>query len=246
MICAIRSAGSPAPVVTRALDRVISEMRRRRPLAPSRGTRRTCSRERVNFEFACCLLSSQVTWEVAVAAARRLRARGLLRSGSPPSRADCASALMAPLEVGEARVRYRFPNIKATQLAASLKSGDADATLNDLAVRASRPVCLEQAYAIRSRVAATVHGLGLKQSSMLLRNLDVSHDLAIVDRHVIRFIQLLEIDGADWSSRPLSVAQYERAEAWLRSFAETKGCRVAELDLAIWISMRAAREEGIL
>lgn len=192
------------------------------------------------WELSCCVLSSQVPFTLAAAAASRIDRAGLLHgstvSDMPTIRADMEALLVEPLEFAGARRRYRFPVIRADQLArgwgvirreygslASVLAGDANAA------------------ASRTWLVANVPGLGPKQASMFLRNAGASYELAVLDRHVLNYMSALGL--CDPGAKAMtSLSAYERNEASLRRYAEEIGYSVGLVDWAIWIVMRAAGE----
>jgi N-glycosylase/DNA lyase len=79
---------------------------------------------------------------------------------------------------------------------------------------------------------------------MFLRNIGRSYDLAILDTHVLRFMdmqELLPIDQAHIGT----VTGYERVEGIAIDYADSLGYPAGYLDWAIWATMKAAREIGL-
>jgi N-glycosylase/DNA lyase len=74
---------------------------------------------------------------------------------------------------------------------------------------------------------------------MFLRNANGSYDLAILDRHVLRYMEAMNL-GSKTNSNVTSISQYERVEMQLRKHADSLGYPVGLLDWAIWIVMRSA------
>ena len=79
---------------------------------------------------------------------------------------------------------------------------------------------------------------------MFLRNIGKSYDLAILDTHVIRFMDLHGM-LPDKDRHLGSMRTYERVELTFSGYARDLGYPVGYLDWAIWATMRAARELGI-
>jgi N-glycosylase/DNA lyase len=96
----------------------------------------------------------------------------------------------------------------------------------------------EEPVLIRRRLAAGVAGLGPKQASLLLRNLGRGRRLAVLDLHVLRFMQLLGISTR--GGHVASIAGYERVEVAFVAYAEYRGVAADALDLAVWVVMRTA------
>lgn len=93
----------------------------------------------------------------------------------------------------------------------------------------------------RAWFVAHAPGLGPKQASMFLRNVGMSYDLAILDRHVLDYMAAIGIyKGSKYSISTLS--QYNVSEAALRDHSDSLDCPVGLLDWAIWIVMRIAKQ----
>lgn len=192
-------------------------------------------------ELIGCILGSQVRYEMAVAATENLESAGLLDDawwccGNAGNRFE---SYVLKVLVGRSRGlrqggSYRFPKVRARQLAQAR---------NVLArvPLASRLADGSTAANMRRALIDHIPGLGPKQASMFLRNIGKSYDLAILDTHVLRFIDmqgLLPITEA----RIGTVKGYERAEQVVIGYATTLGYPVGYLDWAIWATMKAARE----
>jgi N-glycosylase/DNA lyase len=194
--------------------------------------------ERLWWELSCCILSSQVPYTLASAAADAIQER---RSLLQP--ADCNHLLVLELEavlrgrlnVGEAGRAYRFATSRARQLALT-RSAIAQAA-GDLVSLLAR---LGDAVQLRSWLVQHAPGVGPKQASMFLRNCGVSYDLAILDRHVVWYMVSIGLVPA--MKRPISkLSTYAYYEQTLRLHACEIGHPVGILDWAIWIVARAAR-----
>jgi len=75
---------------------------------------------------------------------------------------------------------------------------------------------------------------------MFLRNIGRSYDLAIIDRHVLRYMQATGLISDQVP--PSTLLQYEALEKRLTDQARIAGYPVGLLDWAIWIVMRAAKQ----
>lgn len=204
------------------------------------GTRTLVDDERkLWWELSCALLSSQVPFELAIAAADVLDARSLLLDPTDALddlRAALAAALATPLRCGSTIRRYRFPQSKAEQLAGTrvAVSRIAGSLRTLLGTMPDGPQ-------LRAWLVAQAPGLGPKQASMFLRNVAVSHDLAVLDRHVIEYMSIVGLYSESLGAVS-ALRSYILHESELRSHARELGCAVGLLDWAIWIVMRAARD----
>jgi N-glycosylase/DNA lyase len=194
------------------------------------------------WELSSCVLSSQVPYVLATAAADAVDQTGALPDGSSLHDLGMVlhEALRRPLTISGRERHYRFPAVRATQLARIHEHVHADAnTLGELLAG------FDTADDARRWFVERAPGLGPKQASMFLRNVGVSYDLAVIDRHVLDYMSLTGLrqlrDGA-----LNSLARYCTAEAILRAHADAVTCSVGIMDWAIWIVMRVAKRERIL
>jgi N-glycosylase/DNA lyase len=208
--------------------------------------RQVPTEENVWYEFSCCVLSSQVPFSLAQAAADKIDESGVLSSRDSRSRSDIEQDLSTILHGtfsvdGKVR-RYRFPAAKSAQLAAAKSN------------IASRFGSLIEALMHYSDVEDTrrwlvqhAPGLGPKQASMFLRNLGVSDEMAILDRHILSYMSLT---GLCHESRT-SISNYKSYKSYeivLRDHAKSLGYTLGLFDWALWVVMRVladvSRDEG--
>ncbi|MFC7736513.1 hypothetical protein ACFQX4_11800 [Roseomonas sp. GCM10028921] len=190
------------------------------------------------WELSCCLLSSQVPYSLAVAAANSVGESGLLmHSGDAEERlaVKLTCLLSTPLKVNGRTCAYRFPRSRAYQLAATRS-----AITHQAGELGSLLAAFANAARARDWFVRHAPGIGPKQASMFLRNAGVSYDLAILDRHVLVYMTAIGL-----SDTPIPhvsrMGQYLRQEETLRTHACHLGHPVGLLDWAIWIVMRIAR-----
>jgi N-glycosylase/DNA lyase len=191
------------------------------------------------WELSVCVLSSQVPFTLAIAAAEVIDKSGVMCCS--PHRENVGDAiyalLRAPLKVAGRERHYRFPSLRAVQLqriqASVLDNADSLSAL--LAGFAT-------AKHARRWLVDNAHGLGPKQASMFLRNVALTYDLAIIDRHVLDYMSLTGLHSTDRSAVS-SLKQYLPLEDVLRVHAEDLKCPVGILDWAIWIVMRIAKQQ---
>lgn len=188
-------------------------------------------------ELSTCLLSSQVPYDLAVAASDAIAEAGFWQRSLSVSLDDAeelAAILSRPFELQGRSRHYRFPRLRARQLVAT------------------RQVVTETAGGLKPLLRSFVDGesarhwfishapgIGPKQASMFLRDVGVTDDLAILDRHVIRYMREVGL----WSGRSETISglkAYRAHETVLRGHARELGHPVGILDWAIWIVMRVA------
>jgi N-glycosylase/DNA lyase len=193
-------------------------------------------------ELVACILGSQVRFEMATTALKRLEAEGLLeerwwrsRKGAFESRV--LSVLSGQTNTEHHRWSYRFPKTRAHQIA-NARDAIAKITLSERLTDSLSPAQL------RRCLTTDIAGLGPKQASMLIRNCGKSYDLAILDVHVLHYMEmqnLLRIRHTNVGTVPA----YEHTERIAVDYAKRLGYPVGYLDWAIWATMRAARELGV-
>jgi N-glycosylase/DNA lyase len=188
-------------------------------------------------ELSCCILSSQVPYALAQSAADEIHLTGILASKFNRSTEDIQSQLLKTLSgrfaVGLSYRRYRFPKSRSRQLALSWEVIHEQGGLSNWLAK-TRDI-----HEARRWLVAHVPGLGPKQASMFLRNSGITYKLAILDRHVLRYMDIigLEAPGIPQTS---NLSAYRTHELLLQTHADEVGYPVGLLDWAIWIVMRVA------
>ncbi|MFW6196250.1 MAG: hypothetical protein ACOC5D_02835, partial [Thermoplasmatota archaeon] len=86
-------------------------------------------------------------------------------------------------------------------------------------------------------------GLGLKQSSLFLRNISYSKNLAVLDTHVIDYMDLMNISKEIEEYNLAIKKDYLAVEKELQRYAFLKDKNLSSLDLAIWIVMKLLKKE---
>jgi N-glycosylase/DNA lyase len=204
----------------------------------ARQPRQAATEQRLWWELSSCLLSSQVPYPLAVAAADVIDGQGLLLApggGVETLASGLAAVLRGKLLVNGRPRAYRFAATRASQLAKTrFKVTEAAGGLSELLAGFSHP------SEARAWLVRNAPGIGPKQASMFLRNCGASYDLAILDRHVMWYMSMVRL--LPGPGRGIgSLSGYDLHEERLRSHAREIGHAVGLLDWAIWIVVRAAR-----
>lgn len=195
------------------------------------------------WELSCCILSSQVPYPLAMAAADAIDKHGYLLQHEQDSEnlaTRLFDLLSVPLDVEGKKRSYRFPRAKAGHLASTWAAVEnAGGSLSAL--------ISGDVNDARTWLVSHASGIGPKQASMFLRNCGVTYDLAILDRHVLNYMSAQGIYSGSQASIS-GLTQYGRHEERLREHAREMDCPVGLLDWAIWIVMRVAnrKQEAIL
>ncbi len=199
------------------------------------------SEEKLWEELVCCVLSSQVRFELSQAVTQNLKRNGFLDLG----RLDCSfenrlgECLRSPVMVEGRSIKYRFPNIKAKQIAAArINIYESGLTLRKIQKKYREP------SELRTVLVDLVPGLGMKQASMYLRNVSNSLELAVIDSHVLKYMNIINLIKKVPSS--ISKIHYLAKENILTTYTKKFGYPVGCVDYAIWIVMRVAQKDGYL
>ncbi|PBB71734.1 hypothetical protein CK227_30735 [Mesorhizobium sp. WSM4308] len=173
-----------------------------------------------------CILSSTWTYEKATNAAdvflREFRGNGIGLNE------DAIELLLR-----SNRVRHRFPKSKARQLKASLSAID---KIQESPVDFFTGFDSERLA--RDFVSTNFPGLGYKQSSMFLRDIGVARELAVIDIHIVWFLENVE----SLKVPNLSKRNYLLLEDYLKAFSDKVGIGMNALDRLIWASVREFRK----
>ena len=87
--------------------------------------------------------------------------------------------------------------------------------------------------AARCFLASTVPGLGMKEASHFLRDIKFCDSLAVIDSHIIRFVNRSAV-VAQHFPKSLSPRRYVELEQVMKVVAENRSLSLAVLDMAIW------------
>ncbi len=91
---------------------------------------------------------------------------------------------------------------------------------------------------LREWLVKNVRGYGYKEASHFLRNIGLGEELAILDRHILRYARNLGIE----EPKALSRRNYLEYEEKFIGVAKNLGMKPAELDISIWLSESGNKE----
>lgn len=235
-----------ADIINRTIDAMCNEIKAQGSSAPDW---RLLTEDELLYEAAICIFGSQMQFELAVATADRLRDQGLLLSRHLVDMADYEAlileALGQPLSLTgkegvvrpvKARFRNRLASLLATTVTEIYGKGH---SLRRLLFTA------EGAKDARKTLMLNVWGFGPKQASLFLRRVGYCADLAVLDVHVLDYLQLTR--GLRVApSRLGRLSCYEEIEDTFREVASRFGHSLGCVDLATWLTMRVAKRESYL
>lgn len=187
-------------------------------------------------ELAACILGSAVSHDQARGAIIRLARSPVLRPGPPsnPTRLvdQVTASLCRPIKkAGHSLARYPYPRARARLLvraADQIYASDGSLTLLLQAGGDPREA---------RRLLVGLPGVGPKQASLFLRNVGRAEDLAVLDRHIIRYMAWCGL--VDHQTRLAKLQDYEALEAQVATHAQRIGVALAVWDLAAWIVVRS-------
>lgn len=222
-----------------AVVRVTAEVARLR----SRHTKLAFREEDLFFELMACILGSQVTFEMATAAAKQLRSSSVFSEIPRARNAEVLTKLLAtelsrPIADPDSPCygkRFRFWRTKARDIAQTAVK------IYELfdGAKAFLSAAANENHA-RERLVEVSSGIGPKQASLFLRNIGFADNLAILDSHVLCYMTYLGMLVK--LPRNLGTLQvYENAERTLIAYSKIIGYPLKFIDEAIWVVMRVAR-----
>lgn len=210
---------------------------------------RLLTEEELLYEAAVCIFGSQMVFEMAVATADRLHGAGLIRPQPPFDRGEYESRIVAALSEPLALVgrdgsthwaRPRFKNRLASLLATTV----AEVYGNACSIQSLLFVA-ESAKGAREALIRNIWGFGPKQASLFLRRVGFCADFAVLDVHVLDYLQLAR--GLSLMPNRLGrLSFYEEIEDTFREIAAEFGHSLGCVDLATWLTMRVAKREAYL
>ncbi len=177
-----------------------------------------CGEERIFFELVFCLLTPMSPaircWEKV----KELHLSGTLYSGGPG-------------DIGRVIRGCRFWR-KKSQYIVGARRLYMEGHLGEI-------LSIEDPLTAREMLVRSVKGLGYKEASHFLRNIGRGLHLAILDRHILRWMARLRLINS--YPKSLSRRRYIELETRFRWLARYLGMLPAELDLLLW-----AMETGIV
>jgi len=200
------------------------------------------SEEELWFELVSCILGSRVRNETAKACSTHLRNVGLLAIGplvkSPGRirnriRRELDKSIYPPFSKHQGS-KYRYPKSRSGYI---IRTGlqiykNEKLTIKEF-LRKS-----DNGTEARNALVKKCCGIGLKQASLFLRNISFCNDLAILDSHVMRYLELLDLKKEFANLISEDRDQYLTNENRLKMYAISKRKSLATLDIGIWTVMR--------
>ena len=183
-----------------------------------------------------CILSSQVPFEIAQLYAEKIFRRGRVGGIYKTLTYSTALSLLSGPVISNGRKRhYRFPKTRAAWIATNQRNIISDKFYFSKIIYSG-----DDPSVIRAWLAMNVMGLGLKQASMFIRTALMNDSFAILDRHILRYLNIIGL----MPSVPKAVSEntyFELEDLFIRH-ARFRGFGVDLFDHATWITMRSLSE----
>jgi len=199
------------------------------------------------YEVVVCIAGSQMLFEMAVGIADHLGQCGLLTpadasfGGSDYENrlAHCLSRQIT--KDGASRlVNPRFKNRLAFLTASTITKIYGEGLTIKKILESTK-----SARETREILVSKVCGFGPKQASLFLRRIGYCSELAVLDVHVLDYLELAK--GFSIKASTLGrLSVYERVEDEFRGIAKQFGHAIGCVDLAMWVTMRVAKQEAYI
>ena len=168
------------------------------------------------LELAFCVLTPQSKALNAWSAITKLTENNLLFEGQAE-------------EIAEYLNVVRFKNTKAqnlVKLREEMKNDKGEFITKQLFAS------MKDSFERREWIVKNVKGMGWKEASHFLRNVGFGDDLAILDRHILRNMQRLNI--IEEIPKTITPKAYLEMELRLRNYVKTIDIPMDEMDLLLW------------
>lgn len=191
-------------------------------------------------ELCLCILSSNVPYELALSAFHHLKKKGYLRlellKKESISKKIITDELSRPVYLPKKKDggyrKYRFPKTRARNIiqAAKVIAREED-WIKKVLLRSNSE------GKVRGLLVSEISGIGLKEASHFLRNIKYSKNLAIVDSHVVSFLQQIDA-GTQRKTKTMTRNTYFELENQIQEICSEYKLDLSIFDMAIWHFMR--------
>lgn len=128
--------------------------------------------------------------------------------------------------------KYRFPRTRARNIVRAAKViSREEGWIKKLLLRSNSE------RKVRGILVSEISGIGLKEASHFLRNIKYSKNLAIVDSHIVSFLQQID-GGAQRTTKTITRNTYFEFENRIQKLCSEYKLDLSIFDMAIWHFMR--------
>lgn len=166
-------------------------------------------------EMAFCILTPQSKAKNAWKAITNIVENGLLYEGK-------AEEIVEFLNI------VRFKNNKSRYLVELRELMTRDGKLQPKKILSE----IGDTFEKRKWILKNVKGMGLKEANHVLRNLGFGENIAILDRHILRNLEALNV--IDEIPKTITEKKYYEIEEKMREYSDFSKIRMDELDLVLW------------
>ena len=171
--------------------------------------------QEVFAEMAFCILTPQSKAKNAWKAITNIVENGLLYKGK-------AEEIVEFLNI------VRFKNNKSRYLVEFRKLMTRDGKLQPKKILSE----IGDTFEKRKWILKNVKGMGLKEANHVLRNLGFGENIAILDRHILRNLEALNV--IDEIPKTITEKKYYEIEEKMREYSNFSKIKMDELDLVLW------------
>lgn len=167
------------------------------------------SDEEIFAELVFCILTPQSKAQSCWKTVENLLNKNLLLKGNED-------------QISEELNRVRFRYKKAEYIIEARKHFPIGIKINEF----------DDVYNARDWLVQNVKGMGYKEASHFLRNIGFGEELAILDRHILKNLNSLEV--IEEIPRSLPKKKYFEIEKKMKKFSEKVKIPMSHLDLVLW------------
>lgn len=196
--------------------------------------------EMLIHELVICILGSGVRYEMAVSFANAIRKNGILSNDeyldfdtTYQYLKKILQSIVEDDDIGRIYKSYRYPDRGAKYIAHSFLNIYTEyKSLKSLMELGKNP------YLLRRELIRICPGIGPKQASHFLKNSGYTDNVAIIDRHILKYMELVENRKIS-ASKVRKIEFYECLEKRFIDAAKKFKYSVSVVDQSMWFVMRA-------
>jgi N-glycosylase/DNA lyase len=195
------------------------------------------------LELIFSILSSRVKYEQVKATFQNLKKSEIISSpkqiiSSNTNIKKIESILKMPVTYSYNEKKYfscfPFSPQRSRYIYQSAKNIYETTSISDLLLKS------ESANDARKNLMSKCLGLGPKQASMYLNNIGYSHHFAVLDTHILAYLNIIQLLKEKFVSVS-NLKKYESIEIMYFNYAKSFSVNLLKLDLAIWVVMRTLK-----
>jgi len=191
-------------------------------------------------ELVACILGSRVRFDVVTSAIDRMQKAKLFSISGQSVDFDKYEISVRNSLSGEnnkQNQKYPFPRIKSTQIRTAAERFYANnETVQGFLNKFS------DVYEVRRVLNKEVSGIGPKQASLFLRNIGFTKDIAVLDSHVLSYMNWFGLTKS-FIKKVKNLNHYENLENNFINHCYSVGHYPDNYDVAIWVVVRLSKKD---